>query len=239
MSVPAMGRPPISDAVLVHGSFSSAASWDPVLPGLRAGGLEPHTVTLPGHGHRIDEAGPDIDLYAHASAVVEHVQANGLDNIMLVGHSYGGMPVTQAWDALRDRVRAVVYVDAGVAENGESQFDLLGPEIAAVTREIAAANGGMLPAPNRDTPSFPLAVSSMETPVRLGVPLPAGVPRVLVLATDNTGNHRYHHRQAAELRGRPDWTIVEMDCGHNVLGERTGELVALLLGLAGPSLSAA
>lgn len=221
---------PIRDAVLVHGSFTSESSWDPVLPGLRAGGLTPHTICLPGHGRRGDEAGPDIDLHRHADAVIDHVVEHDLREVMLVGHSYGGMPVTQAWNGLRDRVASVVYVDAGVADDGQCQLDLLPPDVAAMTREIAAANGGMLPAPEREQPTFPLAIAALETPIRLDGPLPAGVPRTLVLATGNPG---YHHEQATALRDRPDWTIVEIESGHNVLGEKTDALVALLLELAG------
>lgn len=222
---------PIRDAVLVHGSFTSESSWDPVLPGLRAGGLTPHTICLPGHGRRGDEAGPDVDLHRHAGAVIDHVVEHDLREVMLVGHSYGGMPVTQAWNGLHDRVASVVYVDAGVADDGQCQLDLLPSDVAAMTREIAAANGGMLPAPEREQPTFPLAIAALETPIRLDGPLPAGVPRTLVLATGNPG---YHHEQATALRGRPDWTIVEIESGHNVLGEKTDELVALMLELAGP-----
>ena len=95
---------------------------------------------------------------------------------------------------------------------------------------FAAANGGMLPAPEREQPTFPLAIAALETPIRLDGPLPAGVPRTLVLATGNPG---YHHEQAAVLRGRPDWAVVEIESGHNVLGEQTDALVALMLELAG------
>lgn len=219
-----------TDAVLVHGSFSSELSWAPVLPGLRAGGLTPHVICLPGHGRRGDEAGPEVDLHRHAQAVIDHVVDNDLRDVLLVGHSYGGMPVTQAWNDLRDRIASVVYVDAGVAEEGECQLDLLPVDVAAMTREIAADNGGMLPAPERETPTFPLAISALETPIRLDGPLPAGVPRTLILATGNPG---YHHEQAAARRGRTDWTVIDVDCGHNVLGEKTDELVGILLGLAG------
>ncbi|MEZ5245433.1 MAG: alpha/beta hydrolase [Acidimicrobiales bacterium] len=219
----------ITDAVLVHGSFSSEAAWDPVLPGLRAGGLTPHAICLPGHGRRGDEAGPDVDLVRHADAVVEYVTEHDLRDIMLVGHSYGGMPVTQAWNGLRDRVAAVVYVDAGVAAEGQCQLDLLPADKAAATREMAAANGGMLAAPERPTPTFPLAIAALSTPIRLDGPLPAGVPRTLILATGNPG---YHHGQAADLRGRPDWSVIEIESGHNVLGEKTGELVDTLLSIA-------
>jgi pimeloyl-ACP methyl ester carboxylesterase len=219
----------VRDAVLVHGSFSSERAWDPILPGLRAGGLTPHPITLPGHGPRGDEAGPDTDLYVHADAVIDHVLTNDLRDVLLVGHSYGGMPVTQAWNGLRGRVASVVYVDAGVADHGQCQLDLLPDDIAATTRVTAEANVGMLPAPERSFPTFPLAFSAITSPVRLDGPLPTGVSRTLVLATANPS---YHHEQAAQLRGRPDWTIVEFDCGHDVIGERTDELVRLLVDLA-------
>jgi pimeloyl-ACP methyl ester carboxylesterase len=94
-----------------------------VLPGLKAGGIVPHAICLPGHGRRGGEAGLDVDLHRHAGAVVDHVVDHDLRDIMLVGHSYGGMPVTQAWNQLRDRVASVVYVDAGVAADGQCQLD--------------------------------------------------------------------------------------------------------------------
>lgn len=219
----------IGDVVLVHGSFSSERSWDPVLPGLRAGGLTPHPVCLPGHGRRGGEAGPDVDLHRHAAAVIDHVVENDLHDIILVGHSYGGMPVTQAWNGLRDQVASVVYVDAGVADDGQCQLDLLPADIAAATRGLAAVNGDMLRPPERDTPTFPLALAALATPIRLDGALPSGVPRTLILATGNPG---YHHDQATALRERPDWTVIEIDSGHNVIGERTDELVAVLLDLA-------
>ena len=125
---------------------------------------------------------------------------------------------------------SVVYVDAGVAADGQCQLDLLPADTAAATREIAAANGGMLAAPIRDRPTFPLAITALSTPIRLDGPLPAGVPRTLVLATGNPG---YHHDQAAALRAEPDWTIIEIESGHDVLGEKTDELVAVMLELAG------
>jgi pimeloyl-ACP methyl ester carboxylesterase len=220
------GRAPLTDAILVHGSFSSDLVWQPVLAGLLAGGVTPHPLCLPGHGRRSAEAGPELDLHRHAQCVVDYVEEHDLREVMLVGHSYGGMPVTQAWDALRDRVAAVVYVDAGIAVDGQCQLDLLDPAMAVATRAIAAEHGGMLPPPVRDTPTQALAIAALDTPLRLRAPLPAEVPRTLVLATGNSG---YHHRQAAERRGEPGWTIVEVESGHNVIAERPDELVQILL----------
>lgn len=219
----------IEHAVLVHGSFTSDRSWDPVLAGLRAGGLTPHPICLPGHGRRADESSPAIDLHTHARAIVDHVVEHDLRPVMLVGHSYGGMPTTQAWDELRDRVAAVVYVDAGVPVDGQCQLEMLDDDVAEMTRRIAADNGGMLPAPTRDHETWPLSIAALTTPLRLREPLPAGIPRTLVLATGNAG---YHHRQANELRGQPDWTVIEVDAGHNVVGEQPELLVEVLLSIA-------
>jgi pimeloyl-ACP methyl ester carboxylesterase len=219
----------IDHAVLVHGSFSSERSWDPILDGLRTGGMTPHPICLPGHGRRGDESAPEIDLHAHARAIVEHVEANDLQRVLLAGHSYGGMPMTQAWDKLRDRVAAVVYVDAGVPVDGQCQLDMLDEELADMTRNIAADNGDMLPAPTRNLQTWPLSIAALTTPLHLTQPLPAGVPRTLVLATENPG---YHHAQASGLRGRPDWTVIDVATGHNVISEHPQFLVDTLLTIA-------
>lgn len=216
-------------AVLVHGSFSSDRSWDPILDGLRSGGVTPHPICLPGHGRRGHEAAPGIDLHAHAAAIVDHVVERDLAQVVLVGHSYGGVPTTQAWDALRERVAAVVYVDAGVPVDGQCQLDMLDDDIAEMTKSIAADNGGMLPAPTRDHETWPLAIAALTTPLRLREPLPAGIPRTLVLATRNEG---YHHQQAQALRGRPDWTVIEVPSGHDVIGEQPAALVDIVLAAA-------
>jgi hypothetical protein len=106
---------------------------------------------------------------------------------------------------------------------------MLDEQVAEMTRTIASENGDMLPAPVRDVETWPLAIAALTTPLRLREPLPAGVPRTLILATANPG---YHHQQAQALRGQPDWTVVELESGHNVISEQPEALVDILLGVA-------
>jgi pimeloyl-ACP methyl ester carboxylesterase len=90
---PAMTLPPI---VLVHGAWGGAWIWRRVLAPLRAAGHEVHAVTLTGDGERAHLRRPDIKLQTHVADVLGLVQAEELDGIVLVGHSYGGQVITGA-----------------------------------------------------------------------------------------------------------------------------------------------
>ena len=113
-------KPPI---VLVHGAWAGAWAWSRVTDPLRAAGHPVHAVTLTGCGERRHLLRPDITLQTHVADVVGLVEAEELRDVVLVGHSYGGLVVTGAADALLARdaaaVRQVVYVDAMVPLPGE------------------------------------------------------------------------------------------------------------------------
>jgi pimeloyl-ACP methyl ester carboxylesterase len=96
------------DVVLVPGLWLTAATWDAVVPALRAAGHTPHPVTLPGLGD--DDADPrDVALADHVAAVVAAVDACA-GPVLLVGHSAGSGLAWAAADARVDRVAGVVLV---------------------------------------------------------------------------------------------------------------------------------
>ena len=98
-------------AILVHGAWHGAWAWEPVLPLLRAQGIEPVTLDLP-------SAGNGGDLQADAQAVREVVLADDRDTV-LVGHSYGGMVITEAALEL-PTVRHLVYLCAFMLDEGDA-----------------------------------------------------------------------------------------------------------------------
>lgn len=104
--------------VLVPGFWLGAWAWDRVLPGLRDAGLTPHAVTLPGlESADADRTGLTLD--DHVRAVTDLV--DGLDgDVVLVGHSGGGMVVQGVLDRRPGRIRRAVYVDTGPLREGES-----------------------------------------------------------------------------------------------------------------------
>jgi len=117
-----------STYVLVHGAWHGGWCWKKVAPALRAAGHEVYTPTLTGLGERAHLANPAIDLAMHIADVVNLLEAEELDKVVLVGHSYGGMVVTGVADRAASRLRRVVYLDAFLPENGKCLLDYLHPD---------------------------------------------------------------------------------------------------------------
>ncbi len=78
------------------------------------------TPTLTGLGERAHLLSPDIDLDTHIKDVVAVLRWEDLRDVILVGHSYGGMVITGVADRAADRVGHIVYLDAATPVNGES-----------------------------------------------------------------------------------------------------------------------
>src|SRR5512138_645879 len=121
--------------VLVHGAWHGAWCWSRVLPGLRAAGHTAHAVTLTGVGERAHLLSRDITLDTHVRDVVNLIVCEELDDVVLVGHSYGGLVITGAADRLLaddpTRIAHLVYVDAVVPHPGECWASHQAPEIVA------------------------------------------------------------------------------------------------------------
>jgi pimeloyl-ACP methyl ester carboxylesterase len=166
--------PPI---VLVHGAWAGAWAWARVLAPLRSSGHPVHAVTLTGCGERRHLLRPSISLQTHVADVVGLCEAEELDDLVLVGHSYGGMVVTGAADALlrqrAGRVRQLVYVDAVLPLPGECWGSCHGDAVRAERRAAAAATGlHALPPP--DPSGFGLAGADRDWLLRRQGPHPFG-----------------------------------------------------------------
>ena len=113
--------------VLVHGAWGGGLIWRRNAQGLRKAGHEVYTPTLTGLGDRKHLLRRDIDLGTHIKDVLGLIDYEDLSDIVLVGHSYGGMVVSGVADAVPGKIASLVYLDAFVAENGRALFDLLPP----------------------------------------------------------------------------------------------------------------
>src|SRR5262245_33383250 len=111
--------------VAVHGAWSAAWSWKKVRPLLRARGHDLVTPTLTGLGERSHLARPDIGLALHIEDIAAVLEFEDLRDIILLGHSYGGMVVTGVANRMPERIAKLVYLDAFVPGNGDCVFSLL------------------------------------------------------------------------------------------------------------------
>jgi pimeloyl-ACP methyl ester carboxylesterase len=128
--------------VLVHGGGHGGWCYRKVARGLRAMGHEVHAPTLTGLGERAHLLGPEIDLDSQIDDILQVLRFEGLRDVILVGHSYGGMVITGVADRAADRVGHVVYLDAANPENGQSLEDIAGP-MMALARQAGRTEGGV------------------------------------------------------------------------------------------------
>jgi pimeloyl-ACP methyl ester carboxylesterase len=117
--------------VLVHGGGHGGWCYQRVARLLRSAGHEVYTPTLTGLGERSHLLSPAIDLDLHITDVVALLHYQDLRDVILVGHSYGGMVITGVADRAADRVGRIVYLDAANPVNGQSLVDVAGPIIEA------------------------------------------------------------------------------------------------------------
>ena len=119
-------RPERVTYVIVHGAWGGGWDWRRVDSILTTRGHEVYRVTLTGLGERVHLANPSIGLTTHIEDVVNTIRWEELRNVVLVGHSYGGMVITGAADRVPERIRALIYVDAFLPDSGESLAGLAG-----------------------------------------------------------------------------------------------------------------
>lgn len=112
--------------VVVHGATAGAWEWKRTGQFLTEDGHTVYRATLTGLGERMHLNSPDIDLETHINDVVNLILFEDLHDIVLTGHSYGGMVVTGVMDRIPERLRQVVFLDAAVPEDGQSLWDLFG-----------------------------------------------------------------------------------------------------------------
>ncbi len=106
--------------VIVHGAWGGGFAFKAVDDLLTADGNKVYRPTLTGQGEKIHLATPDTDLNTHIQDIVNVILWENLHDVVLVGHSYGGMVITGVADRIPDRIKCIIYLDAFLPENGES-----------------------------------------------------------------------------------------------------------------------
>ncbi|MES1166935.1 MAG: alpha/beta fold hydrolase [Pseudomonadota bacterium] len=112
--------------VVVHGATAGGWEWKKCGKFLTDDGHTVYRVTLTGLGERLHLGNTDYDLQTHLNDVVNTILFEDLHDVVLTGHSYGGMVITGVMDRVPDRIKHVVFLDAAVPEDGQSIWDIFG-----------------------------------------------------------------------------------------------------------------
>ena len=141
MSLSALGLQRMATFVIVHGAWGGGWEWRSVADALAARGHRTFTPTLTGLGERSHLLSRSIGLHTHAEDVAQLIRWERARDVLLVGHSYGGMVTTMAASMIAD-VKAMIYVDAFTHEPGQREIDLLDAEwVGSMLLEPARQHG--------------------------------------------------------------------------------------------------
>ena len=169
--------------VLVHGAWGGSWGWRAMEPLLESMGHKVYRPALTGLGERFHLASPDVDLDVHISDVVNVIEFEELEDIILVGSSYGGMVVTGVAERVRERIRHLVYLDAFVPFDGESLATSRGKTMTEFMTDWAKQ--GALNNPGFITPRF---VPPKDSPAPRVVPQPIGTVTQPIRLSGEPGN---------------------------------------------------
>lgn len=227
--------------VFVHGVWHGGWCWSRVAGILRARG---HRVTAPtqtGLGERAHLLSPDITIDTFVEDLVRHLDFETLTDVILVGHSFGGIPVTGAADRVPERIGKLVYLDAIMLESGETWFDLLPPELAADRKALADTTSGGLSLPPASPESFgvtrPEDVAFLEprltphpfrtftTALELKNPVGNGLPAHYIQCTDPPYPPAKIALERALAHG---WPVSQIATGHDAMVTEPEALADLL-----------
>ncbi|NUR94419.1 MAG: alpha/beta hydrolase [Kribbellaceae bacterium] len=226
--------------VLVPGAWLGAWAWDAVADVLRGAGHDVHAVTLSGLAER---RGVDAGQRDHVDDIVRVVEENDLRDVVLVGHSYAGVPVGQAAGRIGDRLRRVVYVDSNIPTDGKSFAQGWSAEGQAWLRDQMEKTGGYWPPLEADdyvdqdlceehialilSRGTPHPGRSITEPAELVRPIGELPTTYLKCLMDGA----MPSAVVLEQLTSPKWELAELNTGHWPMFSQPDALAKLLTGL--------
>jgi pimeloyl-ACP methyl ester carboxylesterase len=240
----AQAQPPLSKTfVLVHGAWHGGWCWRRVSDRLEGKGHKVFTPTMTGLGERSHLLNKDINLATHITDIANAIKWEGLKDIVLVGHSYGGIIVSGVADQMNDKIASIVFLDAFVPEAGDSLME----------KASQAARDGMNEAIKKGEIAMkpiPAAVFRVNEKDRAWVDAqctPQPIATLTDKATFTGGREKIAKRTYIRAKGYPSvpfdgaqeklkaaagWKIYEMPCGHDAMVDMPDRLTEILIEVA-------
>ncbi len=233
--------------VLCHGAFSDETAWAYVTPILERAGATVSLVTLPGHSDADTATAGRVTLADYVAAVKGKLDA-AESPVILVGHSMGGVAITQTAEQNAGKVAALVYLSAYLPENGKSLFDYsqdpeskLGPNIkldqehgiGTITHETMQAAFFNDTPPDRATaaqkrlrpePLQPFVTPVSTTPERFGA-----LPRYYITTLHDQAVGPT--LQKAMYTAQPVKAVYTLETDHSSYFSQTDQLATALLAI--------
>jgi pimeloyl-ACP methyl ester carboxylesterase len=228
----------LAQFVLVHGAFDGGWIYRKVAHLLRTAGHEVFTPTLTGLGERSHLRGMTVSLDTHIQDVANVITWEGLNQVVLCGHSYAGMVIAGVAEAMPDRLAALVYLDAFIPEDGQSAMDIVdSARHPAMLKAAALLGGALIPAPTDSSCSeaadrdwvvanmTPHPLASLVQAVHLSDAQDRVPRRIAVFAE----GFRLAPRFYEAFRAKPGWDCRLVPGGHTLMVDAPETVAGILL----------
>jgi pimeloyl-ACP methyl ester carboxylesterase len=232
----------MANFALVHGAWDGGWIFRKVARILRSAGHEVFAPTLTGLGERSHLRSMAISLDTHIQDVVNVIAWEDLDQVVLCGHANGGTVITGVADAIPEKLKAVVYLDAIIPEDGQSTMDLIDPaRIAAFVKGAAGLGGDAVP------PSTNQSIANANERAWVLAKMTPHPLGALVEGIRLTGAHTRVPKYIAvfaeggaigagfadKCRAKPGWDVRFMQGGHSLMIDDAEGVAAILIEAAG------
>jgi pimeloyl-ACP methyl ester carboxylesterase len=229
--------------VLVHGAWHGGWCWQRVAKLLREKSHDVYTPTLTGVGDRLHLASPDINTTTQITDVVNLIKFYDLDDVVLCGHSYGGVVITGVADQLAERVRTLVYLDAIIPQHGKSMMDLTpegsaehnqaladeidGYSVPPMTAEVFNVNDADAAWVDAKCTNHP--IGCFTEVISLTGNHATVSSRTFILAEDFEFDAIRNSYE--KVKDDPAWNVMTMEGGHELMVDKPVEVANVLLDL--------
>ncbi|WP_151447819.1 alpha/beta fold hydrolase [Lacisediminimonas profundi] len=231
--------------VLIHGAWHGGWCWRDVAKPLRDAGHTVFTPTMTGLGERAHLLNAEVGLSTFVQDACAVIENEELQDVVLVGHSFGGPVISGVADRMPERLRHLVYLDALIVQDGLSALDMLPPEVRQERSRTIDPDGlrMAIPAPDKFGISDPVHAAWLQRrltphplkayaePLALRNPIGNGVPCTYIAATDPWYGPCASSR--AWVKSQQGWGWREIAAGHDAMVSAPLVLAGMLREIAG------
>ena len=230
--------------VLVHGAWHGGWCWRDVAAALRSAGHQVCTPTLTGLGERAHLLDPDVGLSTFIKDICAVIEAEELQEVVLVGHSFAGPVITGVADLMPHRLAQLIYLDALIVQSGQSALGILPPDVQIERSRTIDAEGLRMAIPSADKFGVfeleqvpwlmrqltPHPINAYREALQLQHPFGNGLRKTYIAVTAPW----YPPLQGVRdwLRTQAHWQWRELAAGHDAMLTSPKALATMLLALA-------
>jgi hypothetical protein len=214
--------------LFVHGAWDGGWDYAKVDSILRAEGDIVYRPTLTGLGERVHLSNANINLSTFISDIVNVIQLENLHNIILVGHSYGGMVISGVAEQMPHRISQLIYLDAMVPNDGESAQAVCGDIWDKMMKPNIKDSVVLYPfgiTPLTPPTDVPQPLKTFTEPLKIGNPLVKKIPTAFILMTKNGKSDTGTDKMGVSRARVRNWKVYTFEGGHYSMREQPENLV--------------